>query len=56
MELQRKGGILNNGCWFVTESKLVLLAARQASKSGDEVLRQGIQLYLESPQIKKMAD
>ena len=29
-------------CVFVTESRLTLLATRQANESGDEVLRQGI--------------
>ena len=40
----------------VTESKRTLLAARRASKSGDEVLRLGIRLYLESQQTQKIAD
>ena len=40
----------------VTVSELALLAARQANKSGDKVLRLGIRLYLESQQTEKMAD
>ena len=40
----------------VIESKITLLAARQANKLGDEVLRQGIRLYSESQQTKKTAD
>ena len=39
----------------VTESKLALLTTRQASKSGDEVWRQGVRLS-ESQQTQKMAD
>ena len=41
---------------LVTKSRLVLLAARQASKSRDEVLEQGIRLYLESQQTAMMLD
>ena len=40
----------------VTESRLALLAAQQANNSGDEVLRRGIRLYLESWQTEKIAD
>ena len=40
----------------VTESTLALLAARQANKSGDEVLRQRIRLYSESWKTEKMAE
>ena len=40
----------------VTESRLALLIARQANKSGDEVLRQEIRLYSESRQTEEMAD
>ena len=36
---------------YVTESKLTLLAARQANKSGDQVLRQGIATL-----FRKLAD
>lgn len=41
---------------YVTESKLVLLAGRQASKPGDEALGQGIKTYLQSQMTEKMAD
>ena len=37
------------GVISVTESKLTLLAAQQANKSGDEVLRQGIATLFGKP-------
>lgn len=41
----------------VTESSsLCQLVAQQASKSGDEVLRKGMRLCLESQLTKKMVD
>ena len=38
------------------KSKLTLLTIEQANESRDEVLRQGIRLYLESQLTEKMAD
>lgn len=39
---------------FVTKSKLALLTALQANKSGDKMLRQEIMIYLENQQMEKM--
>ena len=40
----------------MTKSKLILLAVGQANKSGEEVLEQEKQLYLESQDSKQMVD
>ena len=39
---------------FVTKSRLALLTALEANKSGDKVLRQAIIIYLENQQMEKM--
>ena len=41
--------LTGNLCGPVTESRLVLFAARQASKSRDEVLGQGIEALFRKP-------
>ena len=51
---RESGGVLPGAS--VAESKLPLHAARQASKSGDEGLRQGRRLCSESWQTEKTAD